>query len=71
MKTSKELIESYGITQIFVHRYDGYITGYSVEISNVEIFRSASLENCYTRANSINSSNPISATVDMHRAKGE
>lgn len=70
MKT-KTIIEEFGICQIFVHKYDGDIMYYTVEICNIEIFHCSSLDNCYTRANSINSYNPISKTLDILRAKGE
>lgn len=67
METVKTIIDQYGICQIFKHMYDGDIFHYTVEISGVQIYLCSSLENCYTRANSINSSNPISRTVDQHR----
>lgn len=67
METVKTIIEAYGICQIYEHKYDGYITHYAVEISGVQIYLCSSLENCYTCASSINSSNPISKTVDAFR----
>ena len=67
METVKTLIEAYGICQICEHKYDGYTTHYTVEISGVQIYLCSSLENCYACANSINSSNPISKTVDAFR----
>ena len=67
METVKSIVDQYGICQIFKHMYDGDVFHYTVEISGVQIYLCSSLENCYTRANSINSSNPISRTVDQHR----
>ena len=69
METVKTIVEAYGICQIFEHKYDGYTVHYTVEISGVQIYLCSSLENCYTRASSINSSNPISSRVDAFRNK--
>ena len=67
METVKTPIDAYGICQIFKHSYDSDVFHYTVEISGVQIYLCSSLENCYTRANSINSSNPISRSVDAFR----
>lgn len=71
MKTEKKLIESYGICRIYIHKFDGNIITYSIEISDVEVYRNICLENCYSLANAINENNPISRTLDIIRTKGE
>ena len=67
METVKSIVDQYGICQIFKHSYDSDVFHYTVEISGIQIFFCSSLENCYTRANTINSYNPISKTVDAFR----
>jgi len=64
---TKKIIDQIGICHIIKYSLDSEVTRYSVEISGIEIFHCGSLENCYTHANGIYASNPVSQRVEAFR----